>query len=46
MDNHYAVLNVAMDASEAVVRAAYRWRRSSIPTAMPPTRRCCSACSR
>jgi curved DNA-binding protein CbpA len=24
MDNHYAVLNVAMDASEAVVRAAYR----------------------
>lgn len=24
MDNHYAVLNVAMDAPDAVVRAAYR----------------------
>jgi DnaJ-class molecular chaperone len=24
MDNHYAVLNIAMDAPEAVVRAAYR----------------------
>ena len=24
MDNHYATLNIAMDAPEAVVRAAYR----------------------
>jgi len=24
MDNHYAVLNIAMDAPESVVRAAYR----------------------
>jgi len=24
MDNHYAVLNIAMDAPDAVVRAAYR----------------------
>ena len=24
MDNHYAVLNVAMDAPESVIRAAYR----------------------
>ena len=24
MDNHYAILNIAMDAPDAVVRAAYR----------------------